>query len=185
LEKLKTASAQPSRFNHYYACPPRRILESFWCYSQTMLRPVLVLLTAAAVMQCDAAKTQPECAGPNRAPQVIKVTQPAYSEEALHARVKGTVVLNVQVGTDGRAHHIRVLRGLGYGLDEEAIRTVAQWLFTPAVRDSACVQVPATIEVVFHLPPELKSLRAGVHKQLLLAPYKTASAGTETAGFAG
>jgi len=117
---------------------------------------MLAFLTAAAVMQTGAAKPQTDCAGPNQPPHIIQRQDPEYSQEALKSRVSGTVVVTVEVGTDGQAHHVHVVRGLGHGLDEEAITAVARWRFTPATRDGACVAVPATIEVVFRLPPEVE-----------------------------
>ena len=128
---------------------------------------VLVLVTAAAVVQSDAAKPQTDCAGPNRAPVVIQKADPEYSEEARNAGVQGAVVVTAEVGTDGRAHHIRVVRSLGHGLDEEAITAVAHWRFKPAVRDGACVRVHVTIEVVFRLPPKPEREGNGFHKQVL------------------
>jgi TonB family protein len=127
-----------------------------------MLSAVLVLLTAAVLMQSEAAKPQPECAGPNRAPVVVQKADPEYSQDARKSRIEGTVVMTVEVGTDGEAHHIRVARGLGHGLDEEAITAVARWRFKPAVKDGVCVQVPATIEMVFRLPLEPESARGRV-----------------------
>ena len=77
---------------------------------------------------------------------------PIYSDEARHVKMQGTVTLRVLVGTDGRASEIRVLRGVGYGLEERAVETVRGWKFKPA-RDAAQRPVPAwvIIEAVFRL----------------------------------
>jgi protein TonB len=66
--------------------------------------------------------------------------------------MQGTVTLRVLVGTDGRASEIRVIRGVGYGLEERAVQTVRGWKFTPA-RDAARrpIAVWVTIEAVFRL----------------------------------
>ena len=93
---------------------------------------------------------------------VVQKADPEYSRDARKSRIEGIVVLTVEVGTDGRAHHIRVVKRLGHGLDEEAITAVAHWRFKPATRDGACVQVPATIEMVFRLPLEPESERGRV-----------------------
>jgi len=61
------------------------------------------------------------------------------------------VVLYVVVGTDGRPHDIRVARTLGYGLDEEAIKTVRKWTFTPGANNGVPVPVAVNIEITFHL----------------------------------
>jgi protein TonB len=77
---------------------------------------------------------------------------PIYTDEARHVKMQGTVTLRVLVGTDGRASEIRVMRGVGYGLEERAAETVRGWKFTPA-HDAARrpVAVWVTIEAVFRL----------------------------------
>jgi protein TonB len=77
---------------------------------------------------------------------------PVYTDEARHVKVQGTVTLRVLVGADGKAVQVRVVRGVGYGLDDRAIETVRGWKFTPA-RDAAHHNVPAwvIIEAVFRL----------------------------------
>jgi hypothetical protein len=57
-------------------------------------------------------------------PTVIEKVHPTYSKEARKAKVKGTVMLSVVVAPEGRARDIRVLKALGYGLDEKAIEAV-------------------------------------------------------------
>ena len=85
------------------------------------------------------------------APAVISKTTPQYTRAALNAKVEGTVMLTIEVGTDGRAHHIRVSRPLGFGLDEQAANAVRRWRFQPAMKDGARVAAPATIEIPFRL----------------------------------
>ena len=85
------------------------------------------------------------------APTIISRVEPEFSPEARKAKYQGTVVLSVVVGTDGRAHDIRVARGLGMGLDQQAIDAVQKWRFSPAKSDNHPVPVYATIEVQFRL----------------------------------
>ncbi|MGB7468167.1 MAG: energy transducer TonB [Candidatus Acidiferrum sp.] len=77
---------------------------------------------------------------------------PTYTEEARRAKVQGSVTLEVLVGEDGRAHAIRIVKGIGVGLDERAVETVQGWKFTPA-RDGAKRPMAAwvTVEAVFRL----------------------------------
>ena len=60
---------------------------------------------------------------------------------------QGTVVLQVEVHEDGKAHNIRVVRSLGLGLDEKAVQAVEQWKFIPGRKEGKPVKVAATIEV--------------------------------------
>lgn len=85
------------------------------------------------------------------APVVIDKVEPTYSEEARHESISGTVRLYVEVDTNGRARNTRVVRGLGFGLDERAVEAVNKWRFRPGSRDGKPVIVAANIEVTFRL----------------------------------
>jgi TonB family protein len=85
------------------------------------------------------------------APSVLRKTEPEYSEEARVARLQGSVVMSVIIGADGLVQEPRVVRGLGLGLDENAIEAVSQWQFKPGTRDGQPVKVAATIEVNYRL----------------------------------
>jgi TonB family protein len=85
------------------------------------------------------------------APKVLSKVEPEYTEEARTAKYQGTVVLAVEIRPDGFADNIRVVRGLGLGLDENAMTAVRQWQFQPGTKDGAAVTVQATIEVNFRL----------------------------------
>jgi TonB family protein len=84
-------------------------------------------------------------------PTVISPVPPQYSDTARELGIQGTVVLEVTVRTDGRADMIRVQRGLGYGLDENAILAMRRWRFRPGTRDNVPVDVSLNIEVNFNL----------------------------------
>jgi len=89
-------------------------------------------------------------------PRVHRKVEPEYSEEALLAGFQRTVVVYIEVDATGHPQNIRVLRGLGHGLDEKAIEAVAQWEFLPAEKGGEPVTMPATVEVNFRyagLPP--------------------------------
>jgi len=77
---------------------------------------------------------------------------PTYTDEARHGKVQGSVTLMVLVGADGRAQDIRIVKGIGFGLDERAVESVRGWKFI-AARDGAKHPVAAwvTVEAVFRL----------------------------------
>ena len=52
---------------------------------------------------------------------------------------------------DGIAHNMRIVRGLGLGLDDKAREAIAQWRFKPSLKDGQPVTVAAQIEVNFRL----------------------------------
>ena len=78
---------------------------------------------------------------------------PEYSEQARKLKIQGQVVMDVVIGADGRVHNIKVVRGVGYGLDEKAIEVVRdKWTFVPANGpDGKPATVHLLIEVAFHL----------------------------------
>jgi TonB family protein len=53
----------------------------------------------------------------------------------------------VEIGPDGGARNVRVLRGVGFGLSEKAVEAVSQWRFKPGMKYGEAVTVAATIEV--------------------------------------
>jgi periplasmic protein TonB len=84
-------------------------------------------------------------------PTIIYRVEPAYSEEARKARYQGTVVLSAIVRKDGALEVLKVIRGVGLGLDENAIRALKQWKFRPGEKDGNPVDVALYVEVNFSL----------------------------------
>jgi TonB family protein len=96
---------------------------------------------------------------PQVMPALIKNLQPDYTPEALKAGIEGPVVINVEIGLDGRAYRARVVKGLGYGLDAKALDALEQWRFSPAKRNGGPVACPATIEINFRRPRSPEPVR--------------------------
>ena len=84
-------------------------------------------------------------------PQILKQINPDYSEEAVRRKVEGTVILEVVILAEGKIGPVRVLKGLGAGLNEQAIACVRQWLFVPGKFKGEAVDVIAEIAVDFTL----------------------------------
>lgn len=85
------------------------------------------------------------------APQPISTPDPEYTEQARQAKTQGTCVLWLIVDDQGHPRDIRVVHGLGFGLDAKAIDAVKQWRFQPAMRDGRPVKVQISVEVGFRL----------------------------------
>jgi protein TonB len=85
-------------------------------------------------------------------PSCAYCPDPQYTDEAREAKLQGTVTLQVLVGADGRASQIRIVKGIGLGLDARAEQTIRGWKFVPA-HDAARHAVPewVTVEAVFRL----------------------------------
>lgn len=64
---------------------------------------------------------------------------PEYTTEARKQGIRGNVLLSFVVTEDGGVTDILVLRHLGGGLDDQAVKTVQQWRFDPATLDGEAV----------------------------------------------
>ena len=84
-------------------------------------------------------------------PTVLSRIEPVYSEEARKANLEGTVELSAIIRKDGSIEAVRVMRGLGLGLDESAIKALKSWRFRPGTKDGRPVDLRVSIEVKFSL----------------------------------
>ncbi|MEW6737708.1 MAG: energy transducer TonB, partial [Acidobacteriota bacterium] len=86
-----------------------------------------------------------------RLPQLYDKTKPLYTEEARRNKIEGMVVLSVIFYKDGNIGDIKIIRGLGYGLDEQAIEAAKKIRFKPAELNGEAVSVRARLEFTFTL----------------------------------
>jgi periplasmic protein TonB len=86
-------------------------------------------------------------------PKVTKERKPNYTGESMRARVQGSVFLEAVVLTDGTVGEVRVVRSLDkeHGLDDEAVKTVKEWRFTPGTKNGVVVPVVVEIQMSFTL----------------------------------
>lgn len=86
-------------------------------------------------------------------PSVIREVKPAYTADAMRAKVQGAVWLECIVMPDGSVGDVRVTRSLDpiFGLDQEAIKAAKMWRFKPGMRQGEPVPVIITIELTFTL----------------------------------
>jgi protein TonB len=83
------------------------------------------------------------------APMLIYQVDPEFSEEARKSKTAGNVLVNIWVDEKGNPTHVRVLRGIGMGLDEKAVAAVKQYRFRPAMENGKPVLVEMNVEVTF------------------------------------
>ncbi len=75
---------------------------------------------------------------------------PPYTKEALDAKIVGTMRMQLTVQKDGTPADIKVINGLGYGLDESAVGYIADlWRFMPAIRNGGPVDSRLIIDIPF------------------------------------
>jgi TonB family protein len=77
--------------------------------------------------------------------------QPAYTDEARSLKLEGEVLLEVMFNADGTLRVNRVVRGLGHGLDENAMAAANKMRFKPALRMGQPVESTAIVHVLFQM----------------------------------
>src|SRR5581483_3840245 len=100
-----------------------------------------------------AAKVKPaaDIAATTAPPEITSKPTPAYTEEARKLRIEGEVLLEVVFEASGKLHVVRIVRGLGHGLDEAARQAAEQIRFKPALRDGRPADSTAVLHIVFQL----------------------------------
>ena len=75
-----------------------------------------------------------------------------YPQAALDANVEGTVIVEYEVFDNGVVHNPHVLKGLGHGCDEEAIRVVELLRFEKVKNRGVRVKMTTKTNINFKLP---------------------------------
>jgi TonB family protein len=83
--------------------------------------------------------------------EIVSKPAPVYSEEAKTLRIEGEVWLEVLFESSGKIQVVRVVRGLGHGLDEAAIQAAQQIRFKPALRDGQPADSTGVLHITFQL----------------------------------
>lgn len=82
---------------------------------------------------------------------IIWRPEPAYTEQARHDQVKGTVILRGIFDADGQVKNLRVMSGLGGGLTEKAVEAALSIRYFPAEKDGQRVSQYIQVEYNFNL----------------------------------
>jgi TonB family protein len=98
---------------------------------------------------------KPKAADPNAGrlipAEIISKPTPVYTDEARRLRLEGEVLLEAVLGANGQLKITRVVRGLGHGLDEAAVKAAEQIRFKPATRDGQAADSTAILHIIFQL----------------------------------
>jgi TonB family protein len=84
-------------------------------------------------------------------PKLLREVRPDYTEDGRRRNIEGDVVLEIVVRRDGGVGDVKLLQGLGAGLDQRAVEAVRQWRFSPAQRQGVPVDVIVEVAVEFKL----------------------------------
>jgi TonB family protein len=102
-----------------------------------------------------APEAQPKRTATNESPttpvEILAKPKPNYTNEGRNLKIEGEVRLEVLFTASGEVQVMRVLQGLGHGLDEQAVRAAEQIKFKPAQREGKAVDSRATLHIIFQL----------------------------------
>ncbi len=79
------------------------------------------------------------------------IVKPSYTDEARNAQIEGVVRVEITVDEQGNVFAVKVLRGLGYGLDEAATRAAKQMTFEPGTKCGRAAVTKLTVGMQFAL----------------------------------
>jgi TonB family protein len=118
------------------------------------LVPLALLLLGPGLL---AAQEQPLAAGTDDVPvpKKKKHVQPVYPREALAQGIRGIVILDLVIDTEGKVADTIIVRSIP-GLDEAALAAARQWQYEPVKVDGQLVSVRLTVPITFALKlPEM------------------------------
>jgi len=86
-----------------------------------------------------------------RAVEILSKPKPVYTDQARGRRIEGEVLLQVLFAASGQVRVLATVRGLGYGLDENAVAAAEAIRFRPAERAGVAADSTAVVHIVFQL----------------------------------
>lgn len=114
--------------------------------SQTPSQPVAKVWPPLGVHRYDEPGLTP--------PRLLHDVMPQYTSEAMRAGIEGAICLEAVVDVDGHVAAVHIARSLdaaANGLDEQTVRALEKWRFTPGLRDGEAVRVLITVQDSFTL----------------------------------
>lgn len=115
------------------------------------MKPIIATLALGLVMLTGSSRADltPPALEMSHA-QILNMERPSYPAIALKAGIEGQVVVDVQVGTDGRARNVRIVKSDSPSLERAVIASVMDAEFAPATmptgKVTSWVQIPFTFK---------------------------------------
>jgi TonB family protein len=88
----------------------------------------------------------------DRPPQILVFGKTTYPYIARKNKIEGGVELSVEFKSDGLIGDVRIVKELGWGLDQTSIEAARRIIFLPAIKDGAFVTYRDDVEYGFDLP---------------------------------
>ncbi len=83
--------------------------------------------------------------------EIISKPTPAYTQEARNLRIEGEVLVEAVLQASGSLRVVRVVRGLGHGLDDNAVRAAEKIHFRPALKNGEPADSTVVLHIIFQL----------------------------------
>jgi TonB family protein len=83
--------------------------------------------------------------------EILSKEKPIYTEEARVQRIEGEVLIEAVLEATGKIRVVRIVRGLGHGLDEQAVRAAETIRFKPALKDGQPSDSTVVVHIIFQL----------------------------------
>ena len=90
-------------------------------------------------------------ANPSTPVAILAKPRPAYTPEGRSLHIEGEVVIEVLFAASGEVQVLRIVRGLGHGLDENAVTAARGIRFRPAERAGRPVDTKGMVHITFEL----------------------------------
>ena len=119
--------------------------------SRLLLSAALLILAGCASAPTNPAVPTVDSGELVAAPEAVSRVNPAYPDVDRRAKVEGDVEIEVVIDEAGNVTETRVLRAPSRTLGEAVREAVAQWRFTPSMRDGRPVRVTFPVLVKMHL----------------------------------
>src|SRR6185312_4301193 len=109
----------------------KRLRAIFSIRSLVWLAPcVLLVLSTSSPLDVAASQAAAPQAAPGNAavppkvevaPSIVSKPAPEYTDEGRAARIQGSVLVGAEIDEQGQVENVRLIRGLGFGLDKKAL----------------------------------------------------------------
>ncbi len=83
--------------------------------------------------------------------EILSKPTPIYTEEARAKRIEGEVLLQVVLEASGKLRVLKIVHGLGHGLDDAAVHAAEQIRFKPALQDGQPSDSTVMLHIIFQL----------------------------------
>lgn len=100
---------------------------------------------------------KPQYLGGEKAMKDFVAKNLRYPEEAKAAKIEGKVIVAYDVNDNGKVSNAHIIKGLGYGCDEEAMRVIRLFPFGKVNNRKIRVKVTKKTTIIFKIPiPKVK-----------------------------